>query len=107
MLTRKHEKTIFQQTRDWIESDPRNRFHLIVDELHSYRGTPGTEVSYTLRLLIDRLGLTPDSEQLRILATSASIGSDEESRKFLGEFFVWSPIVEAVEHSTSGIHQGF
>ena len=29
--------------------DPGHVFHLVVDELHSYRDTPGTEVAYLLR----------------------------------------------------------
>ena len=42
-------------------------FFLVVDELHMYRGTPGTEVAYILRLLLERIGLSPASDQLRIL----------------------------------------
>ncbi|UPT76690.1 DEAD/DEAH box helicase [Sulfurovum sp. XGS-02] len=85
MLMRSIEEGIFQQTRQWLESDPNNKFFLIVDELHSYRGTPGTEVSYIIRLLLERLGLSPESKQLKIIATSASIDSD--SSTFLEEFF--------------------
>jgi Lhr-like helicase len=76
---------IFRQTREWLQSDERNIFHLVVDELHLYRGTAGTEVSYLLRLLLQHLGLSPDSKQLRILASSASLKSDDKS--FLGQFF--------------------
>ena len=42
--------------------------HLIIDELHLNRGTSGTETAYLIRLLLNRLGLTPDSPQLRILS---------------------------------------
>ena len=35
--------------RNWLESNPDNQFHLIVDELHSYRGTQGTEVALVVR----------------------------------------------------------
>lgn len=58
-----------------------------MDELHSYRGTPGTEVAYLLRLLLLRLGLTPDSPQLRILTTTASLEDDANGRRFVSEFF--------------------
>jgi len=85
MLMRSIEAGIFDQTKAWLASDPGHVFHLVVDELHSYRGTPGTEVSYILRLLIDRLGLEPDSPQLRILATSASLGGEDGT--YLSEFF--------------------
>jgi len=91
------ETPIFETTRAWLAADPyrrdeskepTRRFFLVIDELHAYRGTPGTEVAYILRLLLDRLGLGMESRQLVILATSASINkSDPDSRKFLREFF--------------------
>lgn len=94
MLMRSIESSIFSDTRRWLESDPyRNTenplhiFHLIVDELHAYRGTPGTEVAYILRLVLDRLGLTPDSRQLRILTTTASLTDTDKGRGFLSQFF--------------------
>jgi ATP-dependent helicase YprA (DUF1998 family) len=93
MLMREADAPIFAQTRQWLAA-PDNVFHLIVDELHLYRGTAGTEVAYLLRLLLDRLGLAPDSPQLRILASSASLEPDDPaSLRFLREFFgvPWSP----------------
>lgn len=89
MLMRSVEAEIFRRTRNWLAADPTRRFFLIVDELHAYRGTPGTEVSYIIRLLLNRLGLDINSKQLGILATSASVEEDTEgkSRKFLKEFF--------------------
>ena len=88
---------IIEKTRQWLAGDPcRNNpalaptrlFHLVVDELHLYRGTSGTEVAYLLRLLLHRLGITPDSPQLRILASSASLEpGNAETRDFLGKFF--------------------
>ena len=63
-------------------------FHLVVDELHTYRGTPGTEVGYILRVLYERLGLNPDHPQLRILASSASLGDDDaRAQDYLRQFF--------------------
>src|SRR6202012_129082 len=64
------------------------RCHLVGDELHAYRGPPGTEVAYVLRVLLDRIGLHPDHPQLRILASSASLGSDEaRAQEYLRQFF--------------------
>lgn len=93
MLMRSVEAEIFDKTRDWLAADSTRRFFLIVDELHAYRGTPGTEVSYIIRLLLNRLGLDTNSDQLSILATSASVEEDAEgkSRKFLREFFGRNP----------------
>jgi ATP-dependent helicase YprA (DUF1998 family) len=87
MLMRNIETGIFDQTRRWLEGDRTRLFHLVVDELHSYRGTPGTEVAYLLRVLLDRLGLTPDSDQLRIVASSASLESGASGLQYLEGFF--------------------
>jgi len=88
MLMRSLESSIFEQTKDWLAADRENHlFHLVVDELHTYRGTPGTEVGYLLRTLYKRIGLEPDSPQLRIIATSASVEDDPQSREYLKQFF--------------------
>lgn len=89
MLMRSLENPMFEQTRRWLAepNHPERVFHLIIDELHAYRGTPGTEVAYILRLLIDRLGLTFDSPKLRILTTTASIDEGDKGKDFLQHFF--------------------
>ncbi|MEW6402720.1 MAG: DEAD/DEAH box helicase [Chloroflexota bacterium] len=87
MLMRSVEAIIFDQTRAWLAADRTRVFHLIVDELHTYRGTPGTEVAYLLRVLLDRLGLASDSDQLRVIASSASLEDSESGRKYLEGFF--------------------
>lgn len=88
MLMRDVEASIFDKTREWLEADSTSIFHLVVDELHTYRGTPGTEVGYILRVLYERLGLHPDHPQLRILASSASLGDDEaRAQDYLQQFF--------------------
>ena len=86
MLMRQIEQPIFAKTADWLQDD-RNVFHLVIDELHTYRGTPGTEVGYLIRVLLDRLGLAPDHPQLRIIATSASVADNDQSRDYLSQFF--------------------
>jgi len=87
MMMRSIENNVFDATRDWLQSDPENQFFLIIDELHAYRGTPGTEVAYLLRLLYHRIGLTPDSPQLKILTTTASLDNNSQGRDFLRQFF--------------------
>jgi DEAD/DEAH box helicase domain-containing protein len=83
---------IFEATKQWLQEDRENHvFQLVVDELHLYRGSSGTEVAYLLRLLIDRLGLTPQSKQLQILASSASLVGDEKSYDYLGGMFGLTP----------------
>lgn len=87
MLMRGVEAPIFDATRAWLDADQRNVFHLVIDELHTYRGTPGTEVAYLLRVLLDRLGLHPNHDQLRIIASSASLSGDASGRDYLESFF--------------------
>ena len=87
MLMRDVEAGIFGATRRWLADDRSRVFHLVVDELHTYRGTPGTEVAYLLRVLLDRLGISPDSDQLRIIASSASLESGVSGLAYLEEFF--------------------
>lgn len=84
---------IFESTRIWLEGDRENRtFQLVIDELHLYRGAAGTEVGYLIRLLIDRLGLSPDSRQLQVLASSASLdGASTNTYEFLGGLFGLEP----------------
>lgn len=87
MLMRHADSRIFDQTRAWLERDD-SVFHLIIDELHLYRGTAGTEVAYLLRLLLRRLGLKPGDRKLRILGSSASLEpNDRKSLTYLSEFF--------------------
>jgi len=88
MLMREADESIFEKTRQWLEGGEDRVFHLIIDELHLYRGTAGAEVAYLLRLLLLRLGLTPDHPKLRILSSSASLDPDSpKSREFLHDFF--------------------
>ena len=86
MLMRGVEAPLFDRTRDWLAADRARVFTLVVDELHSYRGTPGTEVALLVRLLLHRLGIAPDGPQVRFLASSASLAG-EEGREFLAQFF--------------------
>jgi len=87
MLMRKIEESIFSQTRKWLNENPENTFRIVIDELHTYRGTAGTEIAYLLRLLIERIGLNPDHPQIQFFATSASLVEDERNKDYLSSFF--------------------
>ena len=91
MLMRDLEDTIFDATRDWLQANPANALTLIVDELHSYRGTQGSEVALVLRKLYRRLGLPYDSPQLRCIGTSASLEATPEELAEFGERFFGVP----------------
>lgn len=76
MLMRELEEPIFARTADWLAADSARALTLVVDELHTYRGTQGSEVALVVRNLLRRLGLEPDSPQLRCIGTSASLTPD-------------------------------
>ena len=85
MLMRDIEEPLFEATRQWIEDG--GTFTLVVDELHLYRGTAGSEVAMIIRNLLSRLGLAPDSPNLRCIATSASLSDDHSGVSYLEGFF--------------------
>lgn len=91
MLMRERDAPIFQKTREWLSSDASNTFTLVVDELHMYRGTAGTEVAYMLRNLFERLDLRDRPDQLRIITASASLGEGEVVERYLEGFFAQPP----------------
>jgi DEAD/DEAH box helicase domain-containing protein len=86
VLMRERENEMFERTAAWLDASERHAFTLVVDELHTYRGTQGSEVALVVRKLLRRLGLSAESPQLRCIATSASL-SGEEGRDYLREFF--------------------
>ena len=86
MLMRDIESEMFVKTKEWLK-DERNVFNLVVDELHLYRGTQGSEVAMIIRNLLLRLGLEPDSPQLRCIGTSASLDDGDSGKDYLQEFF--------------------
>ncbi len=91
MLVRQQEASMLEQTKLWLRESKHNVFYLVLDELHSYRGTAGSEVSYTIKILLERIGLHPNHPQLRIIATSASLEESSSINdldpEFLSDFF--------------------
>lgn len=87
MLMRDVENPIWQKTKEWLAKDVNNKFHLVIDELHTYRGTSGTEIAYLIRLLLSRIGINPNSDQLQILGSSASMQEGENTNAYLSGFF--------------------
>ncbi len=84
MLGRDEENSIFEATREWLE-EPGSEFTLVLDELHMYRGTPGSEIAYLIRRLVRRLGLHKHPEKLRVIAPTASL--DADGSDYLQSFF--------------------
>lgn len=83
MLMRQQDEPIFAETREYIRGG--GVFHLVLDELHLYRGTAGGEISALIKQLLNTLGLHAGHPQLRILASSASLG--KQPVDFLEKFF--------------------
>jgi ATP-dependent helicase YprA (DUF1998 family) len=83
MLMRPLERPVFDMTRSWLEANPNEKFLLVIDEAHLYRGAAGAEVALLLRRLRARLAITPD--RLQVIATSASFASAEYAREFAAQ----------------------
>ncbi|UYY94838.1 DEAD/DEAH box helicase [Bacillus cereus] len=76
MLMRPIERSIWEETKEWLAQDKENKFILVLDEAHMYRGTSGAEVALLIRRLQARLGI--DRDRLQCILTSASLGSDKD-----------------------------
>lgn len=85
MLMRKDGNEIFNKTKKWLEKDG-NLFTIVIDEMHTYRGTPGTEVAYLLRIFLHRLGIADKPEKIQFLCTSASLPLNEKTKKYIADF---------------------
>lgn len=70
MLMRPIERPIFDQTRDWLDDNPEEKFLIVLDEAHLYRGAAGAEVGLLIRRLRDRLNIPP--ERLQVICATAS-----------------------------------
>ena len=84
MLMRPIERTIFQQTADWLKQDSSNTFLIVLDEAHLYSGVTGAEIALLLRRLQARLGIGRD--RVRYILTSASLDTREEGQRSILDF---------------------
>ncbi len=101
MLMRDIEQPLFERTAEWLDSDHENNtVSIVIDEMHLYRGTQGSEVAMVVRNLLSRLGLSADSPQLRCLATSASLTDGDEGKEYLEQFF---GVNRSTFHITAGV----
>lgn len=80
MLMRPLERPIFDRTREWLTRNPKERFLLVIDEAHLYRGAQGAEVALLIRRLRTRLGIPP--ERLQVICTSASFNDADYAVEF-------------------------
>lgn len=80
MLLRPIERPIFDMTHDWLAANPEERFLIVLDEAHLYRGASGAEVGLLLRRLRDRLNIPP--ERFQVICTTASFQNEKYAPEF-------------------------
>ena len=80
MMLRPIERPIFEQTRNYFAANPDERFILVLDEAHLYRGAQGTEVAMLIRRLRQRLELS--NSQFQVITTSASFEDANAAKRF-------------------------
>lgn len=76
MLMRQEEQSIWEDTKDWLNSAPENKLLFIIDEAHMYRGASGGEVALLIRRFINKLEI--DRSKIQFILTSASIPQNAE-----------------------------
>jgi len=80
MLMRPIERSIFDDTKAWLEANPNEKFLVILDEAHLYRGAGGAEVGLLIRRLTDRLGVSAD--RIRAICATASFSNSTYAKEF-------------------------
>jgi len=83
MLMRPLERSIFDETRDWLRENPTETLLLVLDEAHLYRGAGGSEVALLIRRLTQRLDIQP--ERLQVICTTASFEDEHYAPKFAAQ----------------------
>ena len=80
MLMRPIERTIFDATREFLNNNPDEKFLVVLDEAHLYRGAAGAEVGLLIRRLRDRLGI-PQS-RFQVICATASFNDHDYAPQF-------------------------
>lgn len=80
MLMRPIERTIFDRTSEWLRANPEERFLVVLDEAHLYRGAAGAEVGLLLRRLRDRLDI--DESRFQVICATASFTDEHYAPEF-------------------------
>ena len=76
MLLRPIEQKIWDNTREWMDSDINNKLMFVIDEAHMYRGSSGGEVALLIRRLFHKLGINRD--RVQFILTTASMPNNSE-----------------------------
>ena len=86
MLMRPLEEKIWDDTKSWLESNPKNKLLFVIDEAHMYKGSAGGEVALLIRRLFYKLGISRDKVQF-ILTTASMPDSSESDWQAVKIFF--------------------
>lgn len=89
MLMRPIERTIFDQTKEWLKQNPAEKFLVVLDEAHLYRGAAGAEVGLLLRRLRDRLECP--KERFQVICATASFKDPDYAKQFGAQLSGLSP----------------
>lgn len=76
MLLRYEDQTILQQSQGQLK-------YIVLDEAHTYIGSTAAELSLLIKRTLKAFGVTAD--QVRIIATSATIGSKKSLIKYISD----------------------
>ena len=71
-----------QDQKLWANNGPDTLRYLVVDELHTFDGAQGTDLSLLIRRLRARFSMAP--EQLICVGTSATLGGEDSIKGLLG-----------------------
>lgn len=78
MLSRPIEKSIWEETKVWLNKEKDNKLLLIIDEAHMYKGSSGGEVALLIRRLLNKLDIS--RAKIRVILTSASVPKDAKKK---------------------------
>lgn len=85
MMLRPIERPIFDRTRAWLKASPDEKFLIVLDEAHLYRGAQGAEVGLLLRRLRERLDIPAERFQVICATASFSAVGKQKASKFGGQ----------------------
>ncbi len=85
MLLRPREAKIWNDTKAWLNSNPKNKLLFVIDEAHMYRGSSGGEVALLIRRLFHKLGISRERVQF-ILTTASMPDTNAEDKQTVMKF---------------------
>jgi ATP-dependent helicase YprA (DUF1998 family) len=83
MLMRPIERTIFEKTAKWLNDNPSEKFFIVIDEAHLYRGAAGAEVGLLLRRLRTRLNIPKN--RFQVVCATASFYNKKYALEFASQ----------------------